>query len=468
MGVDFTVLWERHIAATRDDFFTTVSTGLPTRNLYDDIYDHSDPGDEPEDETRDEAGHFWDQGMDSVVDALGEIALQSPNTTATHSPDTPWFTDKEAYTETALSSPQGSSWSRTISPSKKPTIQVSDYDEHADGEPGTPMIEIGKGKGIADYYYEQHRRKSSPDWSSPFAIPRMPSPPQPYHLPARHTPSTPATATTMYRVQQRAQNPPPEEVHVLILTWAKDDRRGDDGQLLSPGLDLETDAVRSSLKKRGYRVQCRLIPEDYPTSAVETILDRFLDKSTPTSLLVVYYQGYGNIENDRMVFSRYVPPFLLAKQFLTGASGFGGASFHWDDVRDPLMQAPGDVLLVLDCCAAPGAEHSEILIEPGLASSSSTKQLLGVCAPYSYESLRGFGVADNFMTTALCRILDRRGDEEIELISVQSLCSRMREDLRGREIDASQVFVTQLGGGQLMDIYLPDFVNVGTERYCMM
>ncbi|KAK0714768.1 hypothetical protein B0H67DRAFT_490026 [Lasiosphaeris hirsuta] len=450
MGVDFTVLWERHIAATRDDFFTTVSTGLPTRNLYDDIYDHSDAEDEPEEETRDEVGQFWDQTMNSVVDALGEAALQSPNTTATHSPDTPWFTDKVAYTETALSSPQGSSWSRTISPSK-PTIQVSDYDEHADAEPETPMIEIGKGKGIADYYYEQYRRKSSPDWSNSFTIPRTPSP-RPYHPAARHTPSTPATATTVYRVQQRAQNPPPEEVHVLILTWAKDDRRGDDGQLLSPGLDLETDAVRSSFKRRGYRVQCRLIPEDYPTSAVETILDRFLDKSTPNSLLVVYYQGYGNMENERMVFS----------------SGFGGASFHWEDVRDPLMQAPGDVLLVLDCSAAPGAEHPEILIEPGLASSPSTKQLLGVCAPYSYESSRGFGEADNFMTTALCRILDRRRDEETELISVQSLCSRMRDDLRGRKIDASQVFVTQLGGGQLMDIYLPDFVNVGAERYCTM
>lgn len=58
------------------------------------------------------------------------------------------------------------------------------------------------------------------------------------------------------------------------------------------------------------------------------------------------------------------------------------------------------------------------------------------------------------MTRALCRVLDRTGD-----VSVQRLCSLMREDLRGRggldEIVAAGVFVSQLGGGQLLDIQLP-------------
>lgn len=90
-----------------------------------------------------------------------------------------------------------------------------------------------------------------------------------------------------------------------MLTWAKHDRRGDDGQLLSPGLDSGTGTLRDCLKRRGYRVQCRLIPGDYPTAAVETLLARFLDKSAPDSLLVIYYHGFGNLDGQgRMVFSR--------------------------------------------------------------------------------------------------------------------------------------------------------------------
>ena len=139
-------------------------------------------------------------------------------------------------------------------------------------------------------------------------------------------------------------------------------------------------------------------------------------------------------------------------------SGFGGSSFCWDDVRDPIMQATGDVLLVLDCSAAPGAEQPEMLVDPGLASSPSTKQLLGVCAPYSFDTR--LGAADNVMTEALCRTLDRGSNP---IVSVQSLCSQMREGLRGRDLDPSTVFVTQLGGGQLLDIYLPRFSSSDTN-----
>ncbi len=119
---------------------------------------------------------------------------------------------------------------------------------------------------------------------------------------------------TMHHHHSPQNNPPPTEVHVLMLTWAKHDRRGDDGQLLSPGLDIETETVRSCFKRRGYSVQCRVIPEDYPTSAVETMLDRFLAKSGEGVLLVVYYHGYGNmdVDGERMMFSRYVHfPYFL-------------------------------------------------------------------------------------------------------------------------------------------------------------
>lgn len=162
------------------------------------------------------------------------------------------------------------------------------------------------------------------------------------------------------------------------------------------------------------------------------------------------------------------PPPSSNKPTNPPLSGFGGSSFHWDDVRDPIMQAPGDLLMVLDCSAAPGIEHPEIRMEAGLIPSPSTKQLLGVCAPYSYSGMAG---ADNFMTKSLCRALDGdvAGLEEGEgrglgesgdgmgtrMVSVQGLCGAMKGYLRREGIEGSTVFVTQLGGGQLMDIYLP-------------
>lgn len=118
------------------------------------------------------------------------------------------------------------------------------------------------------------------------------------------------------------------------------------------------------------------------------------------------------------------------------------------------MQSPGDVLLIFDCTALPGAgpEQLEMRIEAGMVSSPSTKQLLGVCAPSSLDNGGSTTLApDNLMTQALCRTLDRTGDAPV--LSVQRLCSLMREDLRETEL-ATRVFVTQLGGGQLMDIYL--------------
>lgn len=129
------------------------------------------------------------------------------------------------------------------------------------------------------------------------------------------------------------------------------------------------------------------------------------------------------------------------------------SSFFWDDVRDPVMQVPGDVLLVFDCTALPGAreEQREMRVEVGMVSSASTKQLLGVCVPSASGNNDSTAPGDD-MTQSLCRTLERMGD--VPVLSVQRLCSLMREDLRGTGL-ASRVFVSQLGGGQLLDIYLP-------------
>jgi hypothetical protein len=123
------------------------------------------------------------------------------------------------------------------------------------------------------------------------------------------------------------------------------------------------------------------------------------------------------------------------------------------------MQSTSDVLLVFDCTGLPGAraEQHEIMRSIGtsasMASSLSTKQLLGVCvpAPFSDDTPPASTFPCDAMTQSLCRTLDRTGDRSD--LSVQRLCSLMREDLRGTEL-ATRVFVTQLGGGQLLDVFL--------------
>lgn len=442
MSEDFTQLWERHIATTRDDFLndTRRDDGIPAE--------------------ADKIGKLWEETMGSVVDALDALDDLTPSSRGAHSPEprAAW-SSRDDYTETALSSPQDSHFSTKPPPAI--TISDHDHENEVEAEEIPPMVEIGgrrsKGKELASYYLDKTRLKKLREWHNSNAPPASQSKHLLYsNYNTRYIPETtptptptttskdknkiePDTPITSFRTIHSAQSTPPSSVDVLILTWARHDRRGDDGQLLSPSLDIDTDTVRACFKRRGYRVQCRLIPEDYPTSAVETILSRFLSQSTPDRLHLIYYHGYGNVENDRMVFS----------------SGFGGSCFFWEDVRDGIMTAEGDVLLVMDCSAAPGAEQNEVVMEAGLAggaAAASTKLVLGACAPYSCSSVMG-----NKMTRAMCSVLEGEGRD----VCVQGLCSRMKEWLREGEgegeRDASTVFVTQLGGGQLLDIYLPRF-----------
>ncbi|KAL2145691.1 hypothetical protein VTI28DRAFT_6566 [Corynascus sepedonium] len=146
---------------------------------------------------------------------------------------------------------------------------------------------------------------------------------------------------------------------------------------------------------------------------------------------------------------------MVDNQTCSGPSS-EASRFFWEDVRDPIMQDPRDVLLVFDCTALPGVqhEHCSMRIEAGMvASLASTKQLLGACVPVGYHSTGMVMTAlHDVMTQSLCRVLDRTGD--MPLLTVQKVCSLIREDLRDTQL-APRVFVSQLGGGQLLDIYLP-------------
>ncbi|KAK3946839.1 hypothetical protein QBC32DRAFT_116761 [Pseudoneurospora amorphoporcata] len=124
------------------------------------------------------------------------------------------------------------------------------------------------------------------------------------------------------------------------------------------------------------------------------------------------------------------------------------------------MSSEGDVLLIFDfhrsiSLIGGTEEEDQMLVQPGLTSSPSIKQLLGACVPLPGTETSSSKTATQ-MTQALCRILDSahvRGDGKV---SVQRLCSFMKEELRQDGTGLEQrVFVTQLGGRHLLDIELP-------------
>lgn len=236
---------------------------------------------------------------------------QSPRTADTHSPETPWFPEQEGYIETALSSPLNSSWPRTVGLSRNtevPFVFVEDYSFLVDH----------KGKGVAERLPDQSTRP--PHWNDGLSIPFLL---KKQLLDDDHQTNDLVTTATRTAVVPSPtgtpdQSQPPSEVHALILTW----------ETTTPA---DTQFLRATLKRRGYSVQCRTIPRDYPTVAVETILSRFLERgsspsSLPTttpavaaagsttrktsvaegdSLLVVYYCGWGCLDAEgRMAFYR--------------------------------------------------------------------------------------------------------------------------------------------------------------------
>jgi hypothetical protein len=67
---DFSQLWQRHLTVLRDDFSATSVQALPSLPSA----SQSLEGDKPDAHAGDSV-HLWDEKIDSVVDALEELAL---------------------------------------------------------------------------------------------------------------------------------------------------------------------------------------------------------------------------------------------------------------------------------------------------------------------------------------------------------------------------------------------------------
>ncbi|KAK3491597.1 hypothetical protein B0T13DRAFT_56443 [Neurospora crassa] len=494
-NTDFTQLWHRHLANLRHDFSAGAvdnarvhaSPSKPARSMDGRGDSEATPrGADHHDiqATSLPVGLEWDGDMEMVIGALQELEVQSPITaTEALSPDSPWFRDHhlrrdadgDIEIETVASSPQNSSWSRTVAPPKAQRARLSLQPQL---KSPVNLNTSAAAKGLDTDAKARTERRYSQDWyrdhatllshsqqlyqtysayaaSLAFSIAR----PEPETEP----PEPKTRFSSIFSPSQRSRHAQVAEVNVLILSWATTATTitaKEQGPIkLSSsrqGINTSTDSVRNCFKRLGYRVQCRLIPEDYPTAAVETLLAKFLADSDTgqgrKKLPVIYYAGGADMIGGRMMF----------------ANAIGSSHFFWEDIREPIMSSESDVLLILDCHHSMRSNTSteaedQLMVDPGLASSPSVKQLLGAYVPVPLprtdtpnSSSSGGITGATQMTQTLCRILDSayaRGDGKI---SVQRLCSCMKNELRqnGTELD-QMVFVTQLGGRHLMDIELP-------------
>jgi hypothetical protein len=230
--------------------------------------------------------------------------------------------DREGYTETAISSPQTSSWPRTVKSSNYyPGITYGVTSEPSTSEPRSTGKRLARLQSPRPPIILQKQHELLYEHTTGRYNTLAAGDPDPITATADRTAASTTTlhthrADTPVTQSTPKKTPAASEVRVLILTWAKQpDRRGEDGQLLSPSFNSlsDTETLRACFKRRGYRVQCRLIPADYPTAAVETILGRFLEDGDVDKedgegegvLLVIYYHGWGCLDGEgRMMFLR--------------------------------------------------------------------------------------------------------------------------------------------------------------------
>ncbi|KAK3944378.1 hypothetical protein QBC46DRAFT_252266 [Diplogelasinospora grovesii] len=225
------------------------------------------------------------------------------------------------------------------------------------------------------------------------------------------------------------------QVHVLILTWAYHDLKPN---ITTPAgaecisLEEETERLRDSFEGFGYRVHEYLIPMQRSSESLRARLRQFCRYASDDTLLIVYYHGHGSLNDDKeLVFSSHEHPTdprwsqaaaaELYAALITGEacsthsrSGLFQqltqkyarfrpiAEVKWDDIRGTILGAPCDLLLILDCCAAGGANLRRVdshPLPPQAQAEGYTKHLFAACG---FES----STVDD-MTATMCDVLDQ-------------------------------------------------------------
>ncbi|KAK4233845.1 nipped-B-like protein B [Achaetomium macrosporum] len=230
----------------------------------------------------------------------------------------------------------------------------------------------------------------------------------------------------------RGVRPQYNQVHALILTWSFHDLRTED-YTAPPSADYvsleeETARLRDTLESYGYTVHEFLIPMHRSVESLKAKLKQFCRYAADDTLLIIYYHGHGALNDDNeLVFSSHDHPDnpewsqaaaaeLYAALLSGDACATHGrrdkyqellkkyeryrpvASLKWDAIRSTILSAACDVLLILDCCAAGGANLRHIDWQPPPGTEGYTKHLFAACG---FES----STSDD-MTAAMCEVLD--------------------------------------------------------------
>ncbi|KAJ4287045.1 hypothetical protein N0V88_007810 [Collariella sp. IMI 366227] len=125
----------------------------------------------------------------------------------------------------------------------------------------------------------------------------------------------------------------------------------------------------------------------------------------------------------------------------------------------PILSAPCDVLLVLDCCAAGGANLRHINWQPPPGTERYTKHLFAACG---FES----STSDD-MTAAMCEVLDGWMPPAVP---ASGTCSRnrlhqlMEDRLQKRAVGSQPIFKQLLPQDPEQYITLPNLRRVRRER----
>ncbi|KAK5655230.1 hypothetical protein OQA88_5797 [Cercophora sp. LCS_1] len=285
--------------------------------------------------------------------------------------------------------------------------------------------------------------------------------------------------------RERTQYPRYAKVHVLILTWSFHDLRT--APYTAPAtadyisLEDETKRLRDTLEGYGYDVEEWDIPMQRSTERMCSKLRQFCKLANEDTLLMVYYHGHGSLDdNNELVFSSHEHPAnaewsqaAAAELYAALMTGDGCshsktdkytalikkyeryrpvAEVKWDDVRPIVLGAPCDLFLILDCCAAGGANLRHVNWQPPPQAEGFTKHLFAACG---FES----STSDD-MTAAMCEILDEwvpgRRDEKDSILTTKRLHQVMEDRLQKDSAGSQPIFKQLLPRDPEQYIVLPD------------
>ncbi|KAK4186677.1 hypothetical protein QBC35DRAFT_255841 [Podospora australis] len=299
----------------------------------------------------------------------------------------------------------------------------------------------------------------------------------------------------------RPNKPQYNQVHCLLITWEFHDLRTED--YTAPpapdyvSLEDETRRLRGTLEGYGYDVHEYRIPMQRSEEDMAEELKRFCRLAANDTLLMVYYHGHGSLNDDNeLIFSSHDHPdnaewsqaaaadlysALLARdkvprdrydQLIKKYERYQPiSSLSWSTIRDPLLSAPSDVLLVLDCCAAGGANLKHVNWQPPPNAKIYTKHLFAACG---FES----STSDD-MTAKMCEVLDEwipevmcgsekgmngSGGNNNGVLTTKRLHQLMEDRLQKKSAGSQPIFKQLLPHDPEQYITLPNFREMENSK----